>query len=362
MVEVIYQKRFLARGPRVVAIGGGTGPLDAAARPQGAHAQPDGGRDRRRRRRLVGHAPRPSSGSRAVGDIRNCIVALADAEPLMGRLLQYRFPGAGRDPDVDAARGPGPDPRRRRRARRPRRRQPAARGAGRSSRTATSRRRVRRDEPRARGPRPGRAGDRRRRGHAAARARRRHRGRRPVADRRTTGVDRVWVTPDGRPADRGRARGHRRRRAHRHRPGQPVHEPPARASWCPGSARRRGVRRPGRVRVQRGDAARRDGRVRPRGPRRGARSPRRRPTCRTSCSPTTGSTRTRRAGGGPAGGAALAADDEPGAAARPRRPRRPRERPPPRPGPPRGRRHPARWEREGGHRRRPRAARADRTA
>ena len=27
-----------------------------------------------------------------VGDIRNCIVALADAEPLMGRLLQYRFP------------------------------------------------------------------------------------------------------------------------------------------------------------------------------------------------------------------------------------------------------------------------------
>ena len=31
-----------------------------------------------------------------MGDIRNCIVALADAEPLMGRLLQYRFPGAGR--------------------------------------------------------------------------------------------------------------------------------------------------------------------------------------------------------------------------------------------------------------------------
>ena len=25
MVEVIYQKRFLARGPRIVAIGGGTG-------------------------------------------------------------------------------------------------------------------------------------------------------------------------------------------------------------------------------------------------------------------------------------------------------------------------------------------------
>ena len=29
-----------------------------------------------------------------VGDIRNCIVALADAEPLMSEVLQYRFPGA----------------------------------------------------------------------------------------------------------------------------------------------------------------------------------------------------------------------------------------------------------------------------
>ena len=28
-----------------------------------------------------------------VGDIRNCIVALADAEPLMSEVLQYRFPG-----------------------------------------------------------------------------------------------------------------------------------------------------------------------------------------------------------------------------------------------------------------------------
>ncbi len=29
-----------------------------------------------------------------VGDIRNCIAALADAEPLMNELLQYRFPAA----------------------------------------------------------------------------------------------------------------------------------------------------------------------------------------------------------------------------------------------------------------------------
>jgi uncharacterized cofD-like protein len=45
----------------------------------------------------------------AVGDIRNCIVALADAEPLMGRLLQYRFPGdgpanrAGKAPPADGS-------------------------------------------------------------------------------------------------------------------------------------------------------------------------------------------------------------------------------------------------------------------
>jgi uncharacterized cofD-like protein len=34
-----------------------------------------------------------------VGDIRNCIAALADAEPLMSELLGYRFPGAERSAD-----------------------------------------------------------------------------------------------------------------------------------------------------------------------------------------------------------------------------------------------------------------------
>ena len=38
-----------------------------------------------------------------MGDIRNCIVALADAEPLMNEVLQYRFPDRGRgDAGVDA--------------------------------------------------------------------------------------------------------------------------------------------------------------------------------------------------------------------------------------------------------------------
>ncbi len=94
MVEVIYQKRFLARGPRVVVLGGGTG-LSTMLRGLKEHTSnltavvtvaDDGGSSGVLRTEL---------GIPAVGDIRNCIVALADAEPLMGRLLQYRFPGVG---------------------------------------------------------------------------------------------------------------------------------------------------------------------------------------------------------------------------------------------------------------------------
>jgi uncharacterized cofD-like protein len=91
LVEVIYQKRFLARGPRIVAIGGGTG-LSALLRGLKEHTSnltavvtvADDGGSSGALREVLGVPP--------VGDIRNCIVALADAEPLMGRLLQYRFP------------------------------------------------------------------------------------------------------------------------------------------------------------------------------------------------------------------------------------------------------------------------------
>src|SRR5579862_2730847 len=92
LVEVIYQKRFLARGPKIVAIGGGTG-LSTLLRGLKESTSnltaivtvaDDGGSSGILREQL---------GVPAVGDIRNCIVALADAEPLMGRLLQYRFPG-----------------------------------------------------------------------------------------------------------------------------------------------------------------------------------------------------------------------------------------------------------------------------
>ena len=94
LVEVIYQKRFLARGPRIVAIGGGTG-LSVLLRGLKEHTSnltavvtvaDDGGSSGVLRQEL---------GIPPVGDIRNCIAALADAEPLMSDLLQYRFPDAG---------------------------------------------------------------------------------------------------------------------------------------------------------------------------------------------------------------------------------------------------------------------------
>jgi uncharacterized cofD-like protein len=92
LVEVIYQKRFLARGPKIVVIGGGTG-LSTLLRGLKEYTSnitavvtvaDDGGSSGRLRKEL---------GIPAVGDIRNCIAALADSEPLMTELLQYRFPG-----------------------------------------------------------------------------------------------------------------------------------------------------------------------------------------------------------------------------------------------------------------------------
>jgi uncharacterized cofD-like protein len=95
LADVIYQKRFLARGPRIVAIGGGTG-LSTLLRGLKEHTSnitaivtvaDDGGSS---------GALREELGIPPVGDIRNCIAALADAEPLMSQLLGYRFPGGTR--------------------------------------------------------------------------------------------------------------------------------------------------------------------------------------------------------------------------------------------------------------------------
>ncbi len=97
VMEVIYTKRYLARGPRIVAIGGGTGLSTLLRGLKGYSANitavvavaDDGGSSGRLRQQLGIIPP---------GDIRNCIAALADAEPLMTQLMQYRFPpGSGLD-------------------------------------------------------------------------------------------------------------------------------------------------------------------------------------------------------------------------------------------------------------------------
>lgn len=92
LAEIIHSHRFGPSAPelRVVAIGGGTG-LSTLLRGLKAHniditaivtVGDDGGSSGRLRTEF--NMPPP-------GDIRNCIVALADAEPLMGDLFQYRF-------------------------------------------------------------------------------------------------------------------------------------------------------------------------------------------------------------------------------------------------------------------------------
>jgi uncharacterized cofD-like protein len=97
VLEVLYTKRYLARGPRIVALGGGTG-LSTLLRGLKAYsanitaivAVADDGGSSGQLRQQLGIAP--------PGDIRNCIAALADAEPLMTQLMQYRFPpGSGLD-------------------------------------------------------------------------------------------------------------------------------------------------------------------------------------------------------------------------------------------------------------------------
>lgn len=88
--NLIYEKRLLVKGPKIVAIGGGTG-LSTMLRGLKRYTSnitaivtvaDDGGGTGDLREDLGMIAP---------GDIRNCILALADTEPLMQELLQYRF-------------------------------------------------------------------------------------------------------------------------------------------------------------------------------------------------------------------------------------------------------------------------------
>lgn len=90
LVEVMYRARRRRRGPHLVAIGGGTG-LSSLLRGLKevtgnisaiVTVADDGGSSGRLRRSLGVLPP---------GDFRQCIAALAEAEPLMTQLFEYRF-------------------------------------------------------------------------------------------------------------------------------------------------------------------------------------------------------------------------------------------------------------------------------
>ena len=92
--DLIYRTRVLERGPRVVALGGGTG-LSTLLRglkeltsniTAVVTVTDDGGSSGRLRAELDVLPP---------GDVRNCILALAEDEVRIARLFQHRFRGGG---------------------------------------------------------------------------------------------------------------------------------------------------------------------------------------------------------------------------------------------------------------------------
>lgn len=88
--EIVYEKRRGKKGFKIIAIGGGTG-LSTLLRglkllpcePLAVVTVADDGGSSGRLRKELGILP--------PGDIRNCLVALSDTEPLMEDLFQYRF-------------------------------------------------------------------------------------------------------------------------------------------------------------------------------------------------------------------------------------------------------------------------------
>ena len=92
LMETIFMQRKLTRGPSITVVGGGTG-LSTLLRGMKyitnnctavVTSADDGGSSGRLRKELGIIPP---------GDLRNCLTALADREPLMERLMQYRFQG-----------------------------------------------------------------------------------------------------------------------------------------------------------------------------------------------------------------------------------------------------------------------------
>ena len=93
LAEVVYRKRYLQQGSNIVVVGGGTG-LSTMIRglkeftsniTAVVTVSDDGGSSGRLQQEM---------GILPPGDIRNCLVALADDEAVMGEIFQHRFNGA----------------------------------------------------------------------------------------------------------------------------------------------------------------------------------------------------------------------------------------------------------------------------
>jgi uncharacterized cofD-like protein len=90
LVDKIFERRILEKGPKIVVIGGGTGLatlLTGLKHKTGnitaiVTVADDGGSSGRLREEFDVLPP---------GDIRNCLVALSDSEDLLGALFQFRF-------------------------------------------------------------------------------------------------------------------------------------------------------------------------------------------------------------------------------------------------------------------------------
>jgi uncharacterized cofD-like protein len=93
-INIAYQKTRLKRGPRIVAVGGGTGLPNVLSSLKHYTSNltavvtvaDDGGSSGRLRKDF---------GTPPPGDIRNCIVALSDQETILNQLFQYRFKSHG---------------------------------------------------------------------------------------------------------------------------------------------------------------------------------------------------------------------------------------------------------------------------
>lgn len=90
VTNTVYVRRSLSKGPKIVALGGGTG-LAVVLKGLKVYSHnlsaivsvgDDGGSSGRLRKQLGLIPP---------GDFRNCLVALAEDESLIGKLFQYRF-------------------------------------------------------------------------------------------------------------------------------------------------------------------------------------------------------------------------------------------------------------------------------